>query len=192
MTRLHRITQDPEVMGGRPCIRGLRVTVGTIVGLLAAGHDADEVLAAYPYLERDDISQALAYAAWRAEEQEVTVGSSASPFCHLLELPGGVRRGVLDHAATRITERRALALVALGAMHGCGPLDYGLESGEERLQVRNGQLDLPKEVRLQTTAVVRNAGCRSGVVGCLGNLDTLRTKAGVRQRICLTAHRTRR
>ena len=65
MTRLHRITQDPDVMGGRPCIRGLRVTVATIVGLLAAGHDADEVLAAYPYLERDDISQALTYAAWR-------------------------------------------------------------------------------------------------------------------------------
>ena len=63
MTRLHRITQDPDVMGGRPCIRGLRVTVGTIVGLLAAGHDTDEVLAAYPYLERDDISQALACAA---------------------------------------------------------------------------------------------------------------------------------
>ena len=65
MTRLHRITQNPDVMGGRPCIRGLRVTVGTIVGLLAAGHDQDEVLAAYPYLERDDISQALAWAAWR-------------------------------------------------------------------------------------------------------------------------------
>ena len=65
MTRLHRITQDPDVTGGRPCIRELRVTVGTIVGLLAAGHDADEVLAAYPYLERDDISRALAYAAWR-------------------------------------------------------------------------------------------------------------------------------
>lgn len=76
MTRLHRITQDPDVTGGRPCIRGLRVTVGTVVGLLVAGHDADEVLAAYPYLERDDISQALAYAAGRSEEQEVTVGSS--------------------------------------------------------------------------------------------------------------------
>ncbi len=63
-------------MGGRPCIRGLRVTVGTIVGLLGAGHDVDEVLAAYPYLERDDIRQALAYAAWRSEEQEVTVSSS--------------------------------------------------------------------------------------------------------------------
>ena len=63
-------------MGGRPCIRGLRVTVGTIVGLLGAGHDVDEVLAAYPYLERDDIRQALAYAAWRSEEQDVTVSSS--------------------------------------------------------------------------------------------------------------------
>ena len=62
-------------MGGRPCIRGLRVTVGTIVGL-AAGHDADDVLAAYPYLERDDIRQALAYAAWRSEEQEVAIASS--------------------------------------------------------------------------------------------------------------------
>ena len=63
-------------MGGRPCIRGLRVTVGTIVGLLAAGHDPDEVLTAYPYLKRDDIRQALAYAAWRSEEREVAVGSS--------------------------------------------------------------------------------------------------------------------
>ena len=63
-------------MGGRPCIRGLRVTVGTIVGLLAAGHDPEEVLDAYPYLERDDIRQALAYAAWRTEEQEVAVRSS--------------------------------------------------------------------------------------------------------------------
>ena len=63
-------------MGGRPCIRRSRVTVGTIVGLLAAGHDADEVLAAYPYLERDDISQALVYAAWRSKEQEGTISSS--------------------------------------------------------------------------------------------------------------------
>ena len=76
MIPLYRITQDPNVMGGRPCIRGLRVTVGTVVGLLAAGHDADDMLAAYPYLERDDIRQALAYAAWRSEEQEIAVGSS--------------------------------------------------------------------------------------------------------------------
>ena len=65
MTNLNRITRDPDVMGGRPCIRGLRVTVGMIVGLLAEGHDEAEVLAAYPYLEGDDIRQALTYAAWR-------------------------------------------------------------------------------------------------------------------------------
>ena len=62
-------------MGGKPCIRGLRVTVGTIVGLLAAGHTREEILAAYPYLESDDIAEALAYAAWRAEEVEVPVGA---------------------------------------------------------------------------------------------------------------------
>lgn len=73
MDALERITHDPTVMGGRPCIRGLRVTVGTVVGLLAAGRTADEVLAAYPYLEREDIAAALAYAAWRAEEVEVPV-----------------------------------------------------------------------------------------------------------------------
>ncbi len=67
----NRITFDPQVMGGKPCIRGMRVTVGTIVGLLAAGKSAAEILAAYPYLEADDIKEALAYAAWRAEEQEL-------------------------------------------------------------------------------------------------------------------------
>jgi uncharacterized protein (DUF433 family) len=66
-----RITHDPAVMGGKPCIRGLRVTVGTVVGLLAAGRGRDEILAAYPYLEPEDIDQALAYAAWRLEEQEL-------------------------------------------------------------------------------------------------------------------------
>lgn len=71
MTPLKRITRDPAVMGGKPCIRGLRVTVGTVVGLLAAGRTPDEILKAYPYLETDDIREALAYAAWRAEEQEV-------------------------------------------------------------------------------------------------------------------------
>lgn len=58
-------------MGGKACIRGLRVTVGTIMGLLAAGRTAEEILAAYPYLEREDINQSLAYAAWRLEEREV-------------------------------------------------------------------------------------------------------------------------
>ncbi len=68
---LSRITVDPEVMGGKPCIRGLRVTVGTIVGLVAAGHTPDEILRMYPYLEAEDIPQALEYAAWRSEELEL-------------------------------------------------------------------------------------------------------------------------
>ena len=62
---------DPAVMGGRACIRGLRVTVGMVVGLLAAGRSREEILKAYPYLEAEDIDQALAYAAWRVEEREV-------------------------------------------------------------------------------------------------------------------------
>ena len=68
-----RITLNPEVMGGRPCIRGLRVTVGTIVGLIAAGRTSAEILQLYPYLEVDDIPAALTYAAWRAEEQELVL-----------------------------------------------------------------------------------------------------------------------
>jgi uncharacterized protein (DUF433 family) len=70
MNRLTRITFDPQVMGGKPCIRGMRVTVGTVVGLLAAGHTIEEILRAYPYLEEGDIREALAYAAWRVEEIE--------------------------------------------------------------------------------------------------------------------------
>ena len=68
MKQLTRITFDPAVMGGKPCIRGLRVTVGTIVGLVASGHSATDILKAYPYLEEEDIREALAYAAWRSEE----------------------------------------------------------------------------------------------------------------------------
>ena len=75
MQVLSRITFNPEVMGGKPCIRGLRVTVGTIVGLMAAGRSLDEILIAYPYLESADIYEALAYAAWRAEEIEVPLVS---------------------------------------------------------------------------------------------------------------------
>jgi uncharacterized protein (DUF433 family) len=68
---IDRITIDPLVMGGKPCIRGMRVTVGTIVGMLAEGHSKDELLKLYPYLEAEDITQALAYAALRSEEREV-------------------------------------------------------------------------------------------------------------------------
>lgn len=73
MKDLNRITLDPAVMGGKPCIRGLRVTVGTVLGLLAARRSRDEILKAYPYLEAEDIDQALAYAAWRLEEREVSL-----------------------------------------------------------------------------------------------------------------------
>ena len=62
MKRLDRITFDPTVMGGKPCIRGMRVTVGAIVGLVAAGHTRAEILELYPYLESEDIVQALTYA----------------------------------------------------------------------------------------------------------------------------------
>ena len=68
METFPRITFDPTIMGGKACIRGLRVTVGTIIGLLAAGRTAEEILAAYPYLEREDIDQSLAYAAWKRGE----------------------------------------------------------------------------------------------------------------------------
>lgn len=71
MDILSRITKDPTVMGGKPCLRGMRVTVGMITGLIASGKSNEEVLKLYPYLEKDDIVAALSYAAWRAEEYEL-------------------------------------------------------------------------------------------------------------------------
>ena len=62
MKKLKRITVDPQVMGGKPCIRKMRVTVGTIVGLIGTGKTLEEVLKEYPYLEREDILEALSYA----------------------------------------------------------------------------------------------------------------------------------
>ncbi len=70
MNTTTRITFDPRVMGGKPCIRGMRVTVEMIVGLVAAGYSTEEILAAYPYLEAADVREALNYAAWRVEERE--------------------------------------------------------------------------------------------------------------------------
>ena len=75
MLDLKRITFDPDVMGGKPCIRGMRVTVGTLVGLVATGYSIPDILQAYPYLEADDIREALAYAAWRVEEIELPLAS---------------------------------------------------------------------------------------------------------------------
>jgi len=71
MNTVDRITFDPEVMGGKPCIRHMRVTAGMIVGLVAAGRTRDAILKLYPYLEDEDITQALTYAAWRTEEVEL-------------------------------------------------------------------------------------------------------------------------
>jgi uncharacterized protein (DUF433 family) len=67
---IDRITHNPAIMGGKPCIRGLRVTVGMILGLLATGQSRERILQAYPYLEAEDIDAALNYAAWRLEERE--------------------------------------------------------------------------------------------------------------------------
>ena len=73
MAPFDRITQDAGVMGGKACIRGMRVTVGMVVGQIGAGHTIDEILADYPYLQREDVLQALRYAAWLAEDREVVL-----------------------------------------------------------------------------------------------------------------------
>jgi uncharacterized protein (DUF433 family) len=78
-----RITFDPNVMGGRACIRGTRVTVSLIVNLLANGMGVEEVVEAYPYLEPEDVQQALQYAAWLAEET-VHVLEPAAAKCKLM------------------------------------------------------------------------------------------------------------
>jgi uncharacterized protein (DUF433 family) len=76
MHQFDRITQRPEVMGGKPCIRGTRVTVGMLVAQIGAGRSIEAVLADYPNLAREDILQALCYAAWRAEEREVELADA--------------------------------------------------------------------------------------------------------------------
>jgi uncharacterized protein (DUF433 family) len=73
VTHFDRITHNPAVMGGKPCIRGMRVTVGMIVGMLGAGQTKERLLELYPYLEPADIDQALAYAAWRVNERDVAL-----------------------------------------------------------------------------------------------------------------------
>lgn len=76
MAQIDRITLDPVIMGGKPCIRGQRVTVAMVLGLLAAGRSRDEILESYPYLEAADIDQCLAYAAWRMEERDLPLASA--------------------------------------------------------------------------------------------------------------------
>lgn len=69
MNEFERITFDPAIMDGRACIRGMRVTVSLVLNLVANGMTTPEIIEAYPYLEAEDIQQALQYAAWLAEEQ---------------------------------------------------------------------------------------------------------------------------
>lgn len=66
MKTLTRIKINPSIMGGKPCIRGMHVTVGMIVGLVASGYSSEKILEAYPYIELEDIREALSYAAWRS------------------------------------------------------------------------------------------------------------------------------
>ena len=73
MEEINRITHNPNVMAGKACIRGMRVTVSMIIRQLAAGHSNDEILADFPYLEREDILGALRYAAWIADEREISL-----------------------------------------------------------------------------------------------------------------------
>ena len=71
MSEITRITFDPNVMGGKPCIRGMRVTAGMVLGMLASGHSRMRILELYPYLEDEDITAALEYATLRAQEMEL-------------------------------------------------------------------------------------------------------------------------
>ena len=76
MQPFDRITQNSGVMGGKACIRGMRVTVGMIVGQVGAGQSVDGILSEFPYLDREDVLQAIRYAAWRSEEREVVLASA--------------------------------------------------------------------------------------------------------------------
>ena len=76
METLDRITQTAAVMGGKACIRGMRVTVGMIVAQIGSGASVESVLTDYPYLEHEDILQALRYAAWRADEREILIATA--------------------------------------------------------------------------------------------------------------------
>ena len=77
MGDISRITRDPRVMAGKPCIRGMRVTVGMIVSQIAEGATPDELLREFPYLEKEDITQALRYAAYMSSDREIDLSPAA-------------------------------------------------------------------------------------------------------------------
>jgi len=77
MTQFNRITRNPAVMQGKACVRGMRVTVGMIVSQIAEGATAEQLLEEFPYLEREDIAEALRYAAWLASEREIDLSPAA-------------------------------------------------------------------------------------------------------------------
>ena len=81
MNKLNRITLNPLVMGGKPCIRGMRITVGNIVGLLAAGHSIAEILEEFPELEEEDIRASLSYAAWSVSEADLPLSLTPAETC---------------------------------------------------------------------------------------------------------------
>lgn len=76
MSPFDRITHIPGVMGGKASIRGIRVTVGMVLNQIGAGQSIDDLLQDYPYLEREDIVQAIRYAAWLAEERTIDLASA--------------------------------------------------------------------------------------------------------------------
>ena len=77
MDEFDRITQTPGIMGGKACIRGTRVTAGMLVGQIGAGRTIEEIMEDYPYIDREDVLQALRYAAWLAEEREIDLAAQA-------------------------------------------------------------------------------------------------------------------
>ena len=81
MSNIGRITLNPLVMGGKPCIRGMRITVGNIVGLLAAGHSIEEILDEFPELESEDIHASLAYASWSVGDVELPLSLTVPELC---------------------------------------------------------------------------------------------------------------
>lgn len=110
MPTLDRITRNPDMMAGKACIRGMRVTVGTIVGLMAAGHSGIEILQAYPYLEEEDIRQSLAYAAWCVGEIEIRLPAAWGSFEADLPSLSPAQREELDNREKRYRQNPDAAL----------------------------------------------------------------------------------